>query len=122
LKKSLRDDRNLPGIDFNDQEQLDLLDKFDFNAELQQFPVDRRTEIAGTEFLFNNQMYGPGDAEYLYNMIRFFKPSKIMEIGSGQSTLMALNAIEKTKQVIKLTVVNIFVLSRMKNRGSKQKT
>src|ERR1700761_4491532 len=85
LKKSLRDDRNLPGIDFNDQEQLDLLDKFDFNSELLEFPVERRNEIAGTEFFYNNGMYASGDAEYLYNMIRFFKPSKIMEIGSGQS-------------------------------------
>jgi predicted O-methyltransferase YrrM len=97
LKKPLSEDRNLPGIDFNIQEQLALLEKFDFNAELLEFPVERRNEIAGTEFFYNNPMYGSGDAEYLYNMIRFFKPSKIIEIGSGQSTLMALNAIEKNK-------------------------
>jgi predicted O-methyltransferase YrrM len=97
LKKSLRDNRRLPGIDFNDREQLDLLDKFDFNTELLEFPVDKRKETAGAEFFYNNGMYCSGDAEYLYNMIRLFKPSRIIEIGSGQSTLMALNAIDKNK-------------------------
>jgi hypothetical protein len=93
----LRDDRRLPGIDFNDREQLDLLDKFNFNMELLEFPVDKRNETAGAEFFYNSGMYCSGDAQYLYNMIRLFKPSRIIEIGSGQSTLMALNAIDKNK-------------------------
>jgi hypothetical protein len=43
-------------------------------------------------------MFGAGDAEYLYNMIRYFKPKLIIEIGCGQSTLMANLAIQTNKR------------------------
>ena len=33
LVKSLREDRSLPGIDFNNEEQLHILSRFQFNAE-----------------------------------------------------------------------------------------
>jgi len=97
LKKSLRQDRILPGIDFNVQEQLDILSKFNFNDELLKFPVNKRNEIDGVEFVYDNYNYCFGDAEYLYNMVRHFKPGKIIEIGSGHSTLMTLNAIDKNR-------------------------
>lgn len=94
LKKSLREDRNLPGINFNVKEQLEILSKFDFNDELEKFPVH---EVEGVEFHYNNGSYASGDAEYLYNMVRHFKPKRIIEIGSGQSTLMVQNALSKNK-------------------------
>jgi predicted O-methyltransferase YrrM len=96
LYKSLREDRNLPGINFNIEEQLELLDKFDYNGELLKFPIHKQDHKF--EFFYNNGSYCSGDAEYLYNIIRHFKPSKIIEIGSGNSTLMAKNAILKNKQ------------------------
>lgn len=40
----------------------------------------------------------PGDAEYLYNIIRYFKPKRIIEIGCGNSTLMIKNAILANKK------------------------
>ena len=94
LRKSLRDDRELPGIDFNTEEQLNLLSKFNYNEELLKYPVNRST---GTEFCYDNGSYESGDAEYLYNIIRHFKPTRIMEIGSGNSTLMVRNAITSNK-------------------------
>lgn len=45
-----------------------------------------------------NENYGPGDAEYLYNMIRLYHPSQIIEIGSGYSTKMSLNAIRMNRR------------------------
>lgn len=95
LKKSLRDDRELKGIDFNDKEQLALLAKFNYNEELIAFPLQKRSE---TEYFYNNYSYTSGDAEYLYNMVRHFKPRRMIEIGSGMSTLMTLNAINKNKE------------------------
>lgn len=92
LSKSLRDDRDLKGIDFNVNEQLSLLAKFNYNEELLKFPLDKNKE---NEFFFNNNMYSSGDADYLYNIIRYFKPKRVIEIGSGFSTLMASNAIAK---------------------------
>lgn len=95
LKKSLREDRNLPAIDFNVNEQLSLLSRFDFNDEMLLFPMLRNTKV--NTFFYENGSYLSGDAEYLYNMLRHFKPSKIIEIGCGYSTLMAINAVDKNR-------------------------
>jgi len=95
LRKPLDEDRPLPGIDWNVAEQLDLLKNFQFNQELMAFSVERRNE---REFCYDNVVFGPGDAEYLYNVIRFFVPRRVIEIGSGQSTLMAMHAIEANRR------------------------
>ncbi|MBM3709999.1 MAG: class I SAM-dependent methyltransferase [Actinobacteria bacterium] len=94
LKKSLREDRALPGIDFNLEEQLDILSRFHFNDELIKFPLEKRKD---TEFYYNNESFKSGDAEYLYNAVRLFQSKKIVEIGSGISTLMIINAIKQNK-------------------------
>lgn len=90
LRKPLSQDRELPGIDWNVPEQLDLLSRFQFNDELLRFPIDRQS---GHEFFYRNGFFESGDAEFLYNMIRLFKPKRIFEIGCGQSTLLATNAV-----------------------------
>jgi len=94
LTKSLRDDRELLGVDINAEEQLNLLSKFNYNEELLEFPLDKRKDY---EYFYNNSNYSSGDAEYLYNIIRHFKPNRIIEIGSGYSTLMVRNAISNNK-------------------------
>lgn len=94
LKKSLREDRKLPGIDLNNDEQLELLSKFSYNEELLEFPMEKRKDA---EYYYNNVSYAAGDAEYLYNMIRHCKPKRIIEVGSGYSTMMSANAIKANK-------------------------
>jgi predicted O-methyltransferase YrrM len=42
-------------------------------------------------------LFVSADADYWYNIIRLKKPKRIIEIGSGYSTLMALNAVNKNK-------------------------
>lgn len=96
LTKSLQDDRDLTGINLNVKEQLRLLAEFNYNEELLEFPIDRRKT---TEFHYNNGAYCSGDAEFLYNMVRYFQPTKIIEIGSGHSTLMIKNATDKNRLV-----------------------
>lgn len=90
LKKNLSSDRVLSGIDFNVMEQLSLLASFNYNEELVKFPMKKGAEL---EYFYENGSYGPGDAEFFYNMIRFFKPKRLIEIGSGNSTRLARNAI-----------------------------
>ncbi len=92
LTKSLREDRDLPGIDLNVTEQLQLLQKFNYNHELENLPLEKTEK---TEFYYNNGAYQSGDAEYLYNIIRYFKPKRFIEIGCGSSTLMAAKAIQQ---------------------------
>jgi hypothetical protein len=43
-------------------------------------------------------MFGSIDAEILHCMIRYFKPGKIIEIGSGYSTLLSAQAILKNQE------------------------
>lgn len=95
LTKSLRDDRNLPGVDLNVQVQLSMLERFDYNEELKRLPLNQQ---ATTDFYYHNGLFESGDAEYLYNMIRLHKPSALVEVGSGFSTLIARKAIEKNTE------------------------
>ena len=90
LRRPLGEERELPGIDLNLQGQLRLLERFRFAEELKRFPRDRRGDL---EFYYNNVNFGPGDSEFLYSVIRLYRPSTVVEIGSGLSTLMARNAI-----------------------------
>jgi hypothetical protein len=95
LRFSLDRDRNLPGIDWNVKKQLSILQSFNYQSELSTFPFSQVNDEL--KFYFGNPSFGPGDAEYLYSMIRLFKPAKVIEIGSGYSTLMCKAAIEKNK-------------------------
>jgi predicted O-methyltransferase YrrM len=91
----LDQDRVLPGIDLNTQEQLNILSKFHFNIELIRFPLEKGGD---TEYYYHNGQFEAGDAEYWYSMIRLYKPKRIIEIGCGYSTLMAINARLQNKR------------------------
>lgn len=86
--------RALAGIDWNLDAQLQLLAQFDFGAALRSLE-GRRSH--GRTFSYSNGYCGPGDAEALYSMIRHFKPRTIVEVGCGQSTVVAHFAIEDLK-------------------------
>ncbi len=90
LTRPLEEDRVLPGLDLNISQQLDLLTKFSYGNELLKFPMESQAE---SSFYYDNHVFGPADAEFLYSMIRYARPKRIIEIGSGQSTLMARHAI-----------------------------
>jgi hypothetical protein len=87
--------RELPCINFNVYEQLKLLERFRFQNELLQLPVERQE---AHEFYYTNGMFGSGDAEFLYSLVRLIKPRQIIEIGSGFSTLMAGHAIRRNRK------------------------
>jgi hypothetical protein len=95
LRHSLRDERNLPGIDINENLQLKFLENFNFNSEIvevSQLPADI------LNFSFDRGPFRSGDADYLFNIVRAYKPKRIMEIGCGASTLMIQHAIEYNKK------------------------
>lgn len=87
-------DRNLSGIDLNEATQLAYLEQFVYCKELEGISLERGSEL---QFYLNNGSFESGDAEYWYQIIRHIKPKKIIEVGSGNSTLMAIMAIEKNK-------------------------
>jgi len=88
-------ERSLPGLELNEAAQLRLLPQFTFGDELRAIP---RVKAGPAIFGYENRMYGYGDAEMLYNMVRLHQPRVIIEIGSGQSTLMTKLAIEANKR------------------------
>jgi len=86
--------RQLAGIDWNLDGQMELLAQFDYDEALR--ALEGRYS-SGRTFSYINGYFGPGDAEALYCMVRHFKPRKIVEIGCGQSTLVAHFAIADAK-------------------------
>jgi predicted O-methyltransferase YrrM len=86
---------DLVGIDINDSFQLDLLDRFEkqFRAEYDSLP--RSATNDPTQFHLDNTAFSTIDAEILYCMIRQFHPRRIIEIGSGNSTLLSAQALRE---------------------------
>lgn len=84
-------------IDFKVAQQLKQLASFQFAEELESFSIDKQKSHAPgrPSFYINNGAFGPGDADLYYLMIRNLKPKRIIEIGSGFSTLLALEAVKK---------------------------
>ena len=93
-KPDFSQNRNLPGIDWNISGQLEMLENFTFSIELADIPQEKPESL---KFFLNNGAFESGDAEYWYQLIRAIKPKRIFEIGSGNSTLMAINAISKNQ-------------------------
>jgi len=94
LRAPLTQNRALPAIDLNAAGQLALLSQFTYQEELTQFPLQKTDDL---KFYYHNASFGSGDAEYLYSLIRLVKPRRIIEVGSGFSTLMARSAIDRNK-------------------------
>lgn len=74
------------GIDLREDKQLELLN--DFNEYF-------------AEYSFSEEENGfavHGDGPILYAMVREFQPDRIIEVGSGESTKVALTASKKNEQ------------------------
>lgn len=71
------------GIDFREDDQLRLLDRFE----------RYRSEYDPSESGFESC----GDGPVLYGMVRTFEPERIIEVGSGASTRVALEAAERNR-------------------------
>lgn len=101
--RTLKDDlwtnySELVGIDINEKKQLELLSVFvsKFKSEYDKFPKSKPSKPY--EYYVNNINFSSVDGEILYCMIRYFKPERIFEIGSGYSTYLAAQAILKNKE------------------------
>ena len=83
----------MPGIDFREREQLRLLELLanTYKGEYSRLPKGRK-DVASGAFYLQNNLFSSVDAEILYAMVRHLKPKRIVEIGSGYSTLLMLQA------------------------------
>jgi hypothetical protein len=86
--------RELPGLVLDIKKQNTFLKDINRNDELlskKWFANHPR------KFQIDNGSFEAGDADLYYLMIRHFKPARIIEIGSGQSTLVAIEALKENK-------------------------
>jgi predicted O-methyltransferase YrrM len=88
----------LPGIDMRDEEQLDFLRRIvdRFGDELGALPRSQG-EVAVGEYFLDNGAFESVDAEIYYAMIRTHRPARVLEIGAGWSTLLALRALRANR-------------------------
>ncbi len=84
-------DKSLPGINLNDEVQLDTLSKIaSFYGEMP-FGEKKKENL---RYYFNNSAYCHSDAITLYGMLRYLRPQKVIEVGCGFSSCVTLDTNE----------------------------
>ena len=72
----------------------DLLETLNgYSSEFQ--PAEDGSEESPVAFFWKNSQFSYSDAMSYFGFIRHFKPSRVVEIGAGFSTLVAMDAIAK---------------------------
>lgn len=89
-RRDFESPRGCHGLDWRDAAQEEFLGRI----------VRRAEELAGLEaepspFRFDNGYYGGADAAALYLLLREIKPRRLVEVGSGYSTLVAQAALQR---------------------------
>lgn len=89
-------DSELAGISIDPEAQLDRLEAFasSYRSEYEQFPKE---QTSNTRFFHDQDAFKSVDAEILYCMVRYFKPTRFVEVGCGMTTLITLEALKKNK-------------------------
>jgi hypothetical protein len=75
------------GIDFNDASHLKWLQEIlpTYAAEFEAYPAEQTSE---TKFYRNNTIFSWLDSRTLFAMLRHYQPQRMVEIGSGMSSLL----------------------------------
>lgn len=95
----------MEGIDFRPQEQLQLLAKIGKAHGMEcDWPVDKANGVGG--FYSDNGSFGYGCAAVLHSMIRHFKPKKVIEVGSGFSSLIIAEALKTNGGPSSYTIID----------------
>ncbi|MEM1144709.1 MAG: class I SAM-dependent methyltransferase [Pseudomonadota bacterium] len=111
--------RPLPGLDLNVNAQLAFLSSLTRAEELVSLGWDKADN---GDFAIDNGSFTYGDAEFWYQFIRQVKPTNIIEIGSGNSTKVAIqaiaaNAAEDPPNVCRLRCVEPYEQPWMESQG-----
>jgi hypothetical protein len=83
---------SIPDVDLNRDQQLARLKVFEtFYGELP-FP---ESQTEGMRYYFNQTVFGYADAIFLYCLLRQIKPKRIIEVGSGFSSAVMLDTVDR---------------------------
>lgn len=90
-------EQKLPGVKLNAEKQLWLLENiFSKYRDECNFPLNKPSEDG--EYYINNGAFGFLSAASLHCLIRHYKPRTIIEVGSGNSTLVSTRACLMNKK------------------------
>lgn len=94
-RELFRRECSLHGIEMREDEQIELMNRIcpKFRDEYGSFPV--RSNGDPTRYHLANGSFGYASGQMHYCIVRDLKPKRIIEIGSGHSTLATLAAVEK---------------------------
>lgn len=82
------------GFDWNEQTQSKLIeDIFPLYSDECYFPQTKKDRKNEWDYFIDNSSFPIGDACLLHCMIKHFSPKRIIEIGSGFSTLVMARAV-----------------------------
>lgn len=81
----------LHGLDLRLDRQVALVED-ELAPYLAEFEPPRRPTGRPGEFHLDNGSYPPVDADLLYALVRYLKPRRVLELGSGHSTLVTCMA------------------------------
>ncbi len=80
------------GVDFDSGRQLDWVEA-ELGAFLEEFRPERGVERPAGQFQLDNGTFESVDAELLYAIVRRFAPARVVELGSGYSSLIIADAL-----------------------------
>jgi predicted O-methyltransferase YrrM len=87
-----------PGVDMAEESQLGLAALL--APKLAELPP-------GPRYTADNDMYGPADAAVYRAMLAHLRPARVMEVGSGYSTALALDETEASREAAALEITCI---------------
>jgi len=102
-------EQNLLGIDMKEQTQVELMKSIcpKYRDEYSKFPLESNGDP--NQYCLANGSYGFASGQMHYCIVRDLKPARIIEIGSGHSTLATLSAVrvndEETESRTEVTAI-----------------
>jgi predicted O-methyltransferase YrrM len=95
----------VPEISLREDAQFELLEHFGSFAR--EFATEEKE--ADSRYNGRNEMFNGGDSLVLYSMIRHFRPTRIVEVGSGHSSALMLDVNDRWfNKEIALTFIEPF--------------
>ncbi|MGM0932651.1 MAG: class I SAM-dependent methyltransferase [Bacteroidota bacterium] len=105
--------KNIPGINLNEKEQLQLLYELSFCFKKLNFPERKVNE---RRYFFRNSYFSYGDGYILGAILLHFKPRRIIEVGSGFSSALMLDVNDLfLNNSVHLTFIEPFPENRLKH-------
>lgn len=112
-------DTELVGINMNESTSFNLIENVfnKFKEEFNSFPSNKTDDLY--QYYLLNGSFMAIDGNVYYSLIRHLKPKKIVEVGSGNSTLLAAQAImrnlEESRDKTEITCIEPFPSNILKN-------